>query len=100
MTDAINNHGRIKTPATTGSPAAKPGTAGGKASGAADSAPAGAASDVLNLRSERIMEQMARLPEVDASRVEAIKSAIASGEYQPDPEVIAQKFADIEKLLP
>jgi len=100
MTDAINNHGRIKTPATTGSPAAKPGPTSGKPAGAADSGPAGAASDVLNLSSERIMEQMARLPEVDASRVEAIKSAIASGEYQPDPEVIAQKFADIEKLLP
>jgi len=97
MTDAINNHGRIKTPATTGSPAAKPGPANGKPAGTANSGPA---SDVLNLSSERIMEQMARLPEVDASRVEAIKSAIASGEYQPDPEVIAQKFADIEKLLP
>ncbi len=97
MTDAINNHSRIKTPVTTGGPAAKPGPASGRPAGAANSNPAG---DVLKLSSERIMEQMAQLPEVDAGRVEAIKSAIANGEYQPDPEVIAQKFAEIEKLLP
>ncbi len=96
MTDAINNHGRIKPSGPTGSPPAK---TGGQAA-AAGSKPATTASDVLQLSSERIMEQMAKLPEVDQTRVDAIKSAIASGEYQPDPEVIAQKFADIEKLLP
>ncbi len=96
MTDAINNHGRIKTAGPSGSPPAK---AGGQ-NPAAGSKPATLASDVLQLSSERIMEQMAKLPEVDQSRVEAIKSAIANGEYQPDPEVIARKFADIEKLLP
>jgi negative regulator of flagellin synthesis FlgM len=96
MTDAINNHGRIKTPGPNSSPAPK---AGGNAA-AGGKQPATAASDVLQLSSERIMEQMARLPEVDQSRVDAIKSALAKGEYQPDPEVIAQKFADIEKLLP
>ncbi len=94
MTDAINNHGRVKT--TGPSPAPK--TGGNPASEAGK--PAAAASDVLKLSSERIMEQMARLPEVDQSRVEAIKSALARGDYQPDPEVIARKFADIEKLLP
>ena len=95
MTDAINNHGRIKTPGPNSSPAPKTGD-----NAAAGKQPATAASDVLQLSSERIMEQMARLPEVDQSRVDAIKSALAKGEYQPDPEVIAQKFADIEKLLP
>jgi len=29
-------------------------------------------------------------------RIESIKNAIANGEYQPDPEVIARKFAEIE----
>ena len=32
--------------------------------------------------------------------IRIIKAAIANGEYQPNAEVIAQKFAEIEKLLP
>jgi flagellar biosynthesis anti-sigma factor FlgM len=98
MTDAINNHGRLKAPAQGSSPASRP--AGSRVTDTSRNDGGKAASDVLNLSSERIMEQMARLPEVDQGRVEAIKKAIANGEYQPDPEVIARKFAEVEKLLP
>ncbi len=97
MTDAINNHGRIKTTVPGGS--AAPSKGGGKTV-TTTGKPSAAASDVLNLSSERLMEQMARIPQVDQSRIETIKSALANGEYQPDQEVIARKFTDIEKLLP
>lgn len=95
MTDAINTNNRLKTlnqpvenrskgPAQQGSQAAS-------------SAPASA---VVELSSDQVLQQMQNLPEVNRSRVESIKLAIASGEYKPDPEVIAKKFSEIEQLLP
>ena len=32
--------------------------------------------------------------------MDAVKQALTKGEYQPDAEVIARKYAEIEKLLP
>ena len=63
-------------------------------------AAAAPASAVVELSSKQMMEQMENLPDVDSLRVESIKNALANGEYQPDPELIARKFAEIEKLLP
>jgi flagellar biosynthesis anti-sigma factor FlgM len=40
------------------------------------------------------------LPEVNEARVDAVKQALTKGEYQPDAEVIARKYSEIEKLLP
>lgn len=45
-------------------------------------------------------EQIKNLPEVNEARVDAVKQALSKGEYQPDAEVIAHKYAEIEKLLP
>ena len=59
-------------------------------------APEGAAhSDTVELTSgakllARLEKTLASLPEIDASRVEAVKTAIASGDYEID----AQKIAD------
>ena len=96
MTDAINANNRVKTP---GLPADNRGKAA--ANPASSNATQGAnASAVVELSSDQLLQQMKDLPAVDNSRVEAIKTALANGEYQPDPELIASKFAEIEKLLP
>ena len=58
--------------------------------------PQGAAtSDTVELTSgakllERLEKTLASLPDIDASRVDAVKTAIASGDYEID----AQKIAD------
>ena len=49
---------------------------------------------------ESIGEQIDKLPEVNEARVASIKESLAQGEYQPDANVIARKFQEIEKLLP
>lgn len=95
MTDAINSNNRIKTP----NPPADQRTTG-PAKAAGNSSPAQAASAVVELSTSQLMQEMERLPEVDSSRVEAIKTALANGEYTPDPEMIARKFSEIENLLP
>ncbi|MDH3386323.1 MAG: flagellar biosynthesis anti-sigma factor FlgM [Gammaproteobacteria bacterium] len=51
-------------------------------------------------RIEELSEQIKNLPEVNEARVEAVKQALTQGEYQPDAEVIARKYSEIEKLLP
>jgi len=96
MTDAINTNNRIKAPNQPAEQRAKnsPGT-----NSADSSAAPGSASAVVDLSSSKILEQMNSLPEVDSSRIDSIKNALANGEYKPDPEVIARKFAEIEKLL-
>ncbi len=95
MTDAINNNNRIKTPSPSSDSAAKKSGKSG-----ADTAASSPASTVVELSSSQIMKQMENVPEVDSSKVEAIKTALANGEYQPDPEVIARKFSELETLLP
>ena len=95
MTDAINTHNRMKTPSPVAdnrnrSPA-------GAEKPASGNAPASA---VVELSSDQLAHELERLPDVDSGRIESIKTALAKGEYQPDPEVIARKFSEIEKLLP
>jgi len=41
-----------------------------------------------------------KIPTVDTNRVEAIKNAIANGEYEIDAESIAKKLTNLESLLP
>jgi len=95
MTDAINTNNRVKAPNPATDNRAKP--ASNPASQSAKGTPS---STVVELTSDQLMKEMERLPEVNSGRIESIKNALANGEYQPDPEVIAQKFSEIEKLLP
>lgn len=94
MTDAINANNRIKAPnpATEQRTKSAPTTSGASKSSQA--------SAVVELSSDQLLGQIERAPEVNSSRIESIKSALANGEYKPDPEVIARKFAEIENLLP
>lgn len=95
MTDAINTNNRIKAPNQAPEQRAKNTT-----NAPSGSASSNSASSVVDLSSSKVMEQMGNLPEVDSSRIESIKTALANGEYKPDPEVIARKFSEIESLLP
>lgn len=95
MTDAINSNNRIKPQGPATDSRAK-----SNSNGPAESASAASSSAVVNLSSDQVLDQIDRVPEVNSSRIESIKTALANGEYKPDPEVIAKKFAEIENLLP
>lgn len=71
----------------------------------ARSAPSGAAANVdqLQLSSEanslrNIEQQLTKLPEVDEARVEALKLAIESGEYEINSSRIAEKLLQGDQL--
>ena len=95
MTDAINTNNQIKAPNQAPEQRAK-----STANAPSSSTSLSPASAVVDLSSSKVLEQMDKLPEVDSNRIESIKTALANGEYQPDPEVIARKFLEIEDLLP
>ena len=105
MTDAINAQNRprttgVSTDTRAGSTAktSQPGAQGKPAASSSDEA------STVELSSARLVEdlseQIKNLPEVNEARVDAVKQALGNGEYQPDAEVIARKYSEIEKLLP
>ena len=46
---------------------------------------------------ERLEKTLAALPDIDAARVEAVKSAIASGDYRIDAEKIADALLRFDR---
>ena len=104
MTDPINTQNRarhtgVSSDARAGSAAkTSQASAQGKASAKSDDASIVQLSGTALL--EELSEQIRNLPEVNEARVDALKQALTKGEYQPDAEVIARKFSEIEKLLP
>lgn len=105
MTDAINTQNRPRTTGVSADTRAgstaktnQSGEQGKPAAGSGDEA------SIVELSSARLIdelsEQIRNLPEVNEARVDAIKQALGNGEYQPDAEVIARKYSEIEKLLP
>ncbi len=105
MTDAINTQNRprntgVSADAKAGSTAkANQQTAQNKpAAGKADEASTVELSSTTLI--EELSDQIKTVPEVNEARVEAVKKALVNGEYQPDAEVIARKYSEIEKLLP
>ena len=50
-------------------------------------------------RLQKLENTIAELPVVDAQRVEDIRTAIASGEYQADPASIAEKMLGFDAEL-
>ncbi len=61
----------------------------------ADKVEISTASEKLSL----VRETIASTPEVDTARVDDIKAKIAAGEYPVNPDQIADKMIDLEKLL-
>ncbi|MEH6616200.1 MAG: flagellar biosynthesis anti-sigma factor FlgM [Porticoccus sp.] len=47
----------------------------------------------------KLEDSLANLPDIDNSRVAAIKASIADGSYQVDPEKIVDSLLNIEKDL-
>lgn len=92
VTDAMTNHGKARS---------KP-DADQAASGA--SATARPAEDKVSISEEslhvrELQQQLDQVPEVDAEKVNAIKQAIARGDYPLDPKKIAANLMNLEKIL-
>ncbi|MBL7005277.1 MAG: flagellar biosynthesis anti-sigma factor FlgM [Gammaproteobacteria bacterium] len=97
MTDAINTTQHLRsTPTAT---EAK----GNSAKSSEQQSPAASSSTVVDIKSTKLAEslsaQVDKTLHIDTAKVESIKLALANGDYQPNPEMIAQKFIEIEKLL-
>ena len=105
MTDPINTQNR---PRQTGvSPDTKTGSTAKSGGGTAASSRSGTSqsnASTVELSNTAVLqeleEQINNLPEVNDVRIEAVKQALSNGEYEPDAEVIARKYIEIEKLLP
>lgn len=52
-----------------------------------------------SLQVRKLQQQLEQVPEVDAEKVEAIKQAIARGDYPLDPKKIAANLMNLEKIL-
>jgi flagellar biosynthesis anti-sigma factor FlgM len=105
MTDAINTQNKLQptTIKSESKPSAKADS--GQATTGASNVPArSGAADIVELSSSNVLNDLnasiREQPEVNAAKVESIKLALVQGEYQPNAEVIAKKFSEIEKLLP
>lgn len=105
MTDPINTNNRprnagISADTRAGSTAkANQGSAQDKAASARSDDASQVQLSGASLVAE-LEDQIKNLPEVNEARVDAVKQALTKGEYQPDAEVIARKYSEIEKLLP
>ncbi len=105
MTDPINTQNRLRNTGVSADTRAGSTAKSNQQSAEAGAArkPAGEAS-IVELSNATLLdelnEQIKNLPEVNDARVEAVKQALTNGEYQPDAEVIARKYSEIEKLLP
>ncbi len=105
MTDPINTQNRLRNTGvsadTRAGSTAKTGQQPGEAGSARKAAGEASIVELSNATLlEELNEQIKNLPEVNDARVEAVKQALTNGEYQPDAEVIARKYSEIEKLLP
>ncbi len=106
MTDAINTHNRPRNTTVSGDAGAKAGTTTNSKAGQAAS-PSNASksnpSAIVELSNSNILQnigdQIDKLPEVNEARVASIRESLIEGNYQPDPEVIARKYHEIENLL-
>ena len=105
MTDPINTQNRPRnTPVSGDARSGAPARADKAASDSRAPARGGEDAAVVELSNaallEELGEQIKNLPQVNEARGEAVRQALGRGEYQPDAEVIARKYAEIEKLLP
>lgn len=102
MTDAINNQNRLRS-----SPSSieqkSPTAIQTKTTPASTNDSQTNTSAVVNISSSKILASMQaevdKLPDIDQSKIDSIKQALADGSYQTNADTIAQKFIEIEKLL-
>ncbi|MFT6373320.1 MAG: flagellar biosynthesis anti-sigma factor FlgM [Gammaproteobacteria bacterium] len=105
MTDAIITQNRLQsaTIKSEAKPSAEP-DLGQPPVGANNTPTNSGAAAIVKLSSSNVLNDLntsiTQQPEVNKTKIESIKLALAQGEYQPNAEVIAKKFSEIEKLLP
>lgn len=106
MTDAINTQNRLQSTAikSESQPSAAQSNSSQVSAGGNNASARSGAAAIVELSSSNVLQDLnasiRELPEVNAAKVESIKLALSQGEYQPNAEVIAKKFSEIEKLLP
>ncbi len=107
MSDAINTHNRPRNTTVSNDARTKTGTGANNKAGQAASQSQGNQSNpstIVELSNSNLLQnigdQIDKLPEVNEARVASIKESLVQGNYQPDAEVIARKYSEIEKLLP
>ncbi len=105
MTDPINTQNRLRGNAvSTESKAGASNKSGQQTPPAKGGVALSSESAIVELSNatllEELREQIDTLPEVNEARIEAVKQSLSNGDYQPDAEVIARKYSEIEKLLP
>ena len=101
MTNTINTNNQLRNGSVSSSQPSADSKVAGKQSTPSTS---NDDTDQLSLQSTTLAQQLSdkvkSVPEVNQARVDAIKDALARGEYQPNAEQIAKKFTEIESLLP
>ena len=101
MTDPITSGLRTRNSAVGTNQSTK---ADGSANADAASGGSKSSGDVVEITSSALMqsieEQIQNTASINQEKIDTVKQAIADGEYQPDAEVIAKKYAEIEELLP
>lgn len=101
----IDSNNGIKPGSNSGN--SRPGGVAPRDTGAqspAGNSPRPASRDSVELSAEaqsmnRLEENLAQLPDVDAERVASLKQAIAEGRFEIDPERIAQNMLNQDDLL-
>lgn len=63
----------------------------------AESNPVSLSSEAKTMQA--LHDQLAQVPEIDVQRVEAVKSAIASGRFTVDPAAVARGLLGMEQAL-
>lgn len=101
MTNTINTNNQLRNTSVS---SGKPSNGSNPAGNQPTASVATEESDQLSLQSTTLTQQLSdkvkSIPEVNQARVDAIKDALARGDYKPDAEQIAKKFIEIESLLP
>ena len=105
MTDVIKNVNTNQVSGSSVKSTSQPAKEGDKVSSAnkANSAPVSSGDQVeLTSTAQKLDEVVASLssePVVDRQKVDAVKQALAEGQYQVDSATIAQKLIEIDELL-
>ena len=102
MSNPINGitSGNIPTPAAGG----KPANGAAKSGGAEKGGQTASAQDAVNLTNaaetiQELEKSLAADATISSEKVDSIKLALNSGDYQINPDLIAEKFLEVERAL-
>lgn len=103
MTDKINGYGRTELPVSSsrsgGVKRAEQGEAARSTGGEESTRTDAVALTDTAVRLKRIEANLAELPEVDQSKVDALREQVEGGDYQIDGNEVARKLMQMEQDL-